>query len=208
MGRAVRRGGVTAGAMTPPAPDLDALRQQHDELAAQVRQLISDVGDLEVRLADRRASGSSTTSPAEDPDAEPADTDLLYPTLEDWVIGHFARVYVRPTGGPFRWCAQWWAHAEAITRLQALWRTWEALRVEPLGMDVWLRERLDWHLPQLLSATGPFASCTPTRHTATKDLVTVPAPTGWWDAAPQPPPGPPPAPGGPRGVPHPVPDAA
>ena len=39
-------------------------------------------------------------------------------------------LYRRTLGGEFRWCAQWWHHGEAISRLTALWYAWEAMRLQ------------------------------------------------------------------------------
>ena len=73
------------------------------------------------------------------------------------MTGHFVPMFRRPLGGEFRWCAQWYEHAEAITRLTALWHAWEALRLQPgTGMATWLRDHLDHQLPVLLGRTGPF----------------------------------------------------
>ena len=119
-------------------------------------------------------------SPVTSPTGDAAPGGLRYPSLEAWVVGHFTRVYTRRHGGPMRWCRQWWQHAEAITRLEALWRSWETLRHEPLGMDAWLRGHLDHHLPQLMSAAGPFAACTPDKHTDPGEMATTPVPAGWW----------------------------
>jgi len=64
-----------------------------------------------------------------------------------------------------RWCPQWWAHAEALSRLEALWRTWEAARLDPLqGIAVWYRDFCDPRLLVLFSPAGPFAQCTAERH--------------------------------------------
>jgi len=161
------------------AARLHELQEQSSELDARLQRVETLVDELDLVLAGSDSAASPATSPA----GETAATNLtlLYPSLEAWVVNHFSRVYVRPLGGVHRWCAQWWQHAEAISRLQALWRTWETLRVEPLGLDTWLRERLDHHLPHLLAATGPFTSCTPDRHVAPRDLATTPATPGWWD---------------------------
>lgn len=105
------------------------------------------------------------------------------PTLEVWVVQVFAAIYVRRPTATFRWCAQWWRHPEALTRLEALWRTWEDLRLEPmLGIAVWHRDHLDHHLPILTGPAGPFADCDPTEHFDPPLLVlpTVPAPADWW----------------------------
>ena len=45
----------------------------------------------------------------------------------EWVREVFAPVFARSIGGPVKWCAQWWAHGEAVLRLEALWRSWEVL---------------------------------------------------------------------------------
>ena len=50
----------------------------------------------------------------------------VYGSVQEWVTSHFLPMFRRPLGGEFRWCAQWWQHAEAITRLTALWHSWEA----------------------------------------------------------------------------------
>ncbi|MEV0732247.1 DUF4913 domain-containing protein [Polymorphospora sp. NPDC050346] len=155
------------------------LQQLRDDTDARFHQLETALDELDIVFSGREPVVSSATSPAEDT-TRGGDLTLLYPSLQAWVVGHFARVYVR-SGGGWRWCAKWWDHAEAISRLQALWRSWEILRVEPLGMDTWLREHLDHHLPQLMHSAGPFSSCTNEHHRPGKDLPTTPAPDGWWD---------------------------
>lgn len=109
----------------------------------------------------------------------------FYGSLPEWVGDYFAPVYARPVTPAVRWCAQWWDHAEVISRLEALWRSWEAQRLDPLrGMALWYRDFLDSQLAVLTSPGGPFAQCTPDRHSPVKPLPTAPAPDGWWaDAA-------------------------
>jgi hypothetical protein len=72
-----------------------------------------------------------------------------------------------------------------IARLEALWRSWEALRLDPLtGIGVWFRDHLDHQLPILTGAHSPFAECDPTRH-FTPEMTRLPStasPTGWWPA--------------------------
>ena len=96
-------------------------------------------------------------------------------------------MFRRPLGGEYRWCAEWWRHAEAITRLTALWHTWEALRLQPgTGMATWLRDHLDHQIPVLLGRTGPFAMCSEDEHIDPHQAKTKQPPPGWWDPA-QPP---------------------
>ena len=91
--------------------------------------------------------------------------------------------YARRTTPTFRWCGQWWRHPEALGRLEALWRAWESLRLDPLlGMGAWYRDHLDHQLPILTSSAGPFADCDPTQHflAETDRLAHTPAPLDWW----------------------------
>jgi hypothetical protein len=106
----------------------------------------------------------------------------VYDSVEAWVTGQFLPMYRRPLGGEYRWCRQWWQHAEAITRLTALWHSWEALRLEPgTDMAVWLREHLDHQLSVLLGRSGPFAQCSEDEHIEPREARTEDAPPGWWE---------------------------
>ncbi|KHL03216.1 DUF4913 domain-containing protein [Sinomonas humi] len=94
----------------------------------------------------------------------PAEPTLFYPDVAAFVAGHLAAVYRRriDPGGGTTWCPKWWKHAEAISRLEALWRAWEHLRLEgTTGMSVWWRDHADHHMNVLLSADGPFKGCSP-----------------------------------------------
>jgi len=119
--------------------------------------------------------------------AEPAtaeDTDPprpVYQGVEQWVTGQFLPMFRRPLGGEYRWCRQWWRHAEAITRLTALWHAWETMRLQPgTGIAAWLRDHLDHQLPILLGRTGPFAQCSEDEHIEPRQARAERAPPGWW----------------------------
>src|SRR5712691_8399237 len=108
----------------------------------------------------------------------------VYDGVEDWVTGQFLPMFRRPLGGEYRWCRQWWQHAEAITRLTALWHSWETLRLEPgTGIATWLRDHLDHQLPILLGRAGPFAQCSEEEHIDPRQATTQDAPAGWWAIA-------------------------
>ena len=110
-----------------------------------------------------------------------------YPSLQAWVAAYFVVMFARPLSPAVRWCASWWAHAEALSRLEALWRSWEAARLDPVrGMALWYRDVLDPQLAVLLATGGPFAQCTPDRHSPVRALPTEPAPPGYWDLPHQP----------------------
>ena len=143
---------------------------------------------LETALLAGQAAASTLTTPFGDGGNSPGNSGdaALQPyssSLEDWVASVFTPTFVRRSTPTFRWCGQWWRHPEAISRLEALWRTWEVLRLDPLlGMANWYRDHLDHQLPVLTAAAGPFADCDPSRHfpPETDRLAHVPAPTGWW----------------------------
>lgn len=105
-----------------------------------------------------------------------------FPDVEAWVTGHFLPMFRRTLGGEFRWCAEWWRHAEAISRLTALWRAWETFRIEPAtGIADWYREHLDHHLPILLGPRGPFYQCSEEEHLDARPPRCIPVPPGWLD---------------------------
>jgi hypothetical protein len=119
-------------------------------------------GKSTMRLPPRPGSGASE-APADD--APPATDAVAEPTLFFGSVDEFVRerlryTYSRRVGpqGPNRWAADWWRYPEAISRLDALWRSWEALRLEPtFGMSVWWRDHADHHMRMLMSPEGPFA---------------------------------------------------
>lgn len=61
------------------------------------------------------------TEPAEEDSDKP---ELFYPTVAEFVSNKLATSYRRQLNvqGGVTWCPQWWKHAEAISRLEALWR--------------------------------------------------------------------------------------
>lgn len=124
-------------------------------------------------------------------DADPAENsetpetdgpEPVYTALEDWLQGYFLPMFRRTLGGEYRWCHQWWQHAEAISRLTALWHAWEVFRLQPgTGIATWYRDHLDHQLPILLGNRGPFYQCSETTHREPHQAEAVPAPAEWWD---------------------------
>lgn len=155
--------------MGPLAEDLQVLRARmaRVETDLEVLQQLGDPMFAGDALLAAPAAGSTTVP--------------LFGSVQEWVAGHFALVYRRPVSPASRWCASWWDHAEAVCRLEALWRTFEAARLEPLrGMADWYRD-LDPQLAVLTSPAGPFAQCTPERHSPPRPLPLLPVPPGHWD---------------------------
>jgi Domain of unknown function (DUF4913) len=113
----------------------------------------------------------------------PGVPEPVYTALEDWLADYFLPMFRRPLGGEYRWCARWWQHGEAISRLTSLWHSWEVLRLQPgTGIATWYREHLDHQLPILMGARGPFCQCSETAHREPREAAAAPAPARWWDA--------------------------
>ncbi len=64
------------------------------------------------------------------------------------------------------WCASWWDHEDARVRLEAVWRAWEVLRLEPTtGIARWLRDVADPQMDRLRDRDrGPFRACSEGKH--------------------------------------------
>lgn len=86
---------------------------------------------------------------------------LFYGSADEFVRERLRYMYARRVGGgnaSFRWAARWWDYPEALARIDALWRAWEHLRLDPAtGSSIWWIEHADHHMPILLSPEGPFA---------------------------------------------------
>ncbi|MEU5774598.1 DUF4913 domain-containing protein [Streptomyces venezuelae] len=110
---------------------------------------------------------------------------LIFPSVEEFVTEYLSAVVHRRTDdGSHVWCPDWWAHAEAVARLTALWRAFEYLSSDPaLGMSNWWLHHADPHLAVLLDPHGPFHACGP-HHGHQERPPTLPvtsAPPGHFD---------------------------
>ena len=140
-----------------------------------------ETGDLE-EIAD---SGEEAFAGDDAGDSEGDDEGNAFPSLESWVVQWFSPVMARRMGTQVCWCREWWQHAEAGSRLQALWWAWEEARLAPGGdtaLGWWLK--LDQALVILMGPTGPFAACTPDRHSPPKPLPVSMPPPDWLDPLP------------------------
>ena len=93
---------------------------------------------------------------------------LLYPDLPTFVEKYIAVIYgLGPPVGTY-WCPKWWEHPPAAIRLDALWKSFEAGRVDGDGawLASWLAYTADPIMAWLQSDRGPFRECSNT-------LVTV-----------------------------------
>ncbi len=101
------------------------------------------------------ATGTEPSSSQEPP------PELKFTSVYDFVESHLVFMFARDTTKPgFRWCSKWWAHGEAVSRLEALWRAYEQLRLDPgTGMSVWWRDHAGPAMAALFDPDGPFNGC-------------------------------------------------
>lgn len=109
---------------------------------------------------------AATTAPETRAHAAPetgarAGPQLFFGSVDEFLREKLRFTYARRVGpqGSMRWAAEWWRYPEAISRLDSLWRAWEALRLEgTFGMSMWWRDHADHHMRMLMSPEGPFAA--------------------------------------------------
>lgn len=101
------------------------------------------------------------------------ETGMVFPDVMAFVEEFFAPVFGRDLeAAGTTWCPEWWRHAEAVYRLEALWRAWEHLRQDAsLGPASWLRDHLDHQLAVLLSSGGPLRGCSVRRGHQDRDYT-------------------------------------
>ncbi|MDA8370952.1 MAG: DUF4913 domain-containing protein [Nocardiopsaceae bacterium] len=87
-----------------------------------------------------------------------AEPSLYYGSVDEFLREYLRHVYRRKIDGRHKvWAARWWEYDEAVIRLEALWRSWEHLRLDgKTGMSVWWRDHADHHMAVLMDPEGPF----------------------------------------------------
>ncbi|WP_216897328.1 DUF4913 domain-containing protein, partial [Nocardia alni] len=88
--------------------------------------------------------------------------EAVFADVVDFVENRLVYVYRRvPDTANRRWCPQWWKHDEAVLRLYALWRAYEALRRDDTGtgLSTWWLHHADPHMSRLMAVDGPFELC-------------------------------------------------
>jgi hypothetical protein len=109
---------------------------------------------------------------------------LFYGSADEFVRKLLRYQYRRQVGrsgrAEFRWRAAWWKSEEAIARIEALWRAWEAARQDPAaGMSDWWLNHCDRQMMMLMSPVGPFALSEDTNRPG-EPLPYDPPPTGFF----------------------------
>lgn len=110
-----------------------------------------------------------------------------YETLAEFV-GDFLveALWIDLTGQHRIWCPEWWRHPGAIIRLDAMHRSFEALRLDPgTGMSAWILHHADPHMAALTNPQGVFKGCSVDKgHDADRDrsISILPPPEGLFTA--------------------------
>lgn len=173
---------TTSATSATPAPmrtfgvDVDSLAAQLVDVAVKkaVMKHVGEVAAEEVEAAltddvfatlrERAADQAAAAIAAQlepEPEPEPIEIppQLYYGNVNEFVREFLRHAYKREISGsssPF-WSGEWWKIDEALMRLEALWRSWEFLRLDPAtGMSVWWRDHADHHMAKLMAADGPF----------------------------------------------------
>ena len=127
--------------------------------------------DLDAELS-RGVQSREQAVPDEEPPPEPQ-----FASVYEFVEQHLVLIYARNVNKPGRrWCKQWWAHREAMSRFEALWRAYEQMRTDPgSAMSSWWLDHADRQMAVLLDPDGPFDGCSAEfdRHEPAADYLPV-----------------------------------
>jgi hypothetical protein len=130
----------------------------------------------------RRPGGSRRPRPRVRPRGVQAAPENLYPDVAAWVVDFLAPLYAHEWNEmdrEWKWCSRWWLHTEAVVRLEAMWKAWELLRLDPgTGASTWLMQHADPAMAALTSPTGTFRRCKPDQHKAYDPLPLEDPPAG------------------------------
>jgi len=155
--------GAIAGGLVAATVTAEIHRQVQRTVAPIVEVAVEEVltpARLDQLREAAQAAAEAELSPAEDEASAEESPALYYGSVDEFVREFLSPIFSRNIGerAEARWSARWWESAEAVVRLEAVWRAWEHLRLDPAtGTSVWLRDHLDHHLGVLMSPTGPFA---------------------------------------------------
>ena len=100
--------------------------------------------------------GDSADTSTEEASTEP---ETVYGNVGEWVTDWLLPTYSRPLDdvAKFRWDPQWWRYAEVVMRLEALWISWEKMRLEGgPAMVVFYRDYIDPMMRPIMDPDGPF----------------------------------------------------
>jgi hypothetical protein len=95
----------------------------------------------------------------EDKAEEQEEQLYAFEALDQFVVEVLLPLYPQIWETGVRWCAQWPLHEPAVTRLYAIWFSWEAARHDRAALSNWLRTDADYHMGVLFEQHGTFDGC-------------------------------------------------
>ncbi|MDA8437534.1 MAG: DUF4913 domain-containing protein [Propionibacterium sp.] len=172
--------------------DLDAARAHHASPAVTVIAAEVAVGGASRALDDARAALTDArrehaaairraVASASGPESPRAP---YFASLDAFVEEYLLPNWRHQMTSTTHWCTYWWRHAEAITRLEALWEAFEVLRLQPApALSALWRDHIDPHMRALTDETGTFNRCStrpgePPAHQLIGTWASAPAPDG------------------------------
>ncbi|WP_219813586.1 DUF4913 domain-containing protein [Rathayibacter sp. AY1C4] len=167
LSAAVDGEGDTAAASMLGAFDVDAIaaREVADVITGIIAGMTKEALERaltpeRVELMQARAEAAVQRSFEED-----SARTLVYGSADEWLRKYWRYTYRRRVSakgqGTGRWRADWWTVDEAVQRIEALWRSWEASRLDAgLGISAWWINHAEPHMAALLSTDGPFTGAT------------------------------------------------
>lgn len=108
--------------------------------------------------------------------------ELVFETAEEW-LDQWALPHYRRDPKLHKWDPNWWQYEEAGTVIEALWESWEQMRLEdPMATVAWFR---DCFYPIMDRLTDPndgvfWAYDPPREDEPPPTFSTRPAPEGWF----------------------------
>lgn len=157
--------------LTDTDPDQMARVEQTAAARRKVTRLRRELAQAEVAAAYADTSDSSPEPPRQ----------LEFDSAEQWLNEYALPMWRRPS---VVWCRSWWEHTEALSRIEGLWRGWEATRWEgPGAMSAWFRDHFDYHMAVLTNPSGTFKDCDweSNRHKLQTQVETNPSPPAVWE---------------------------
>lgn len=131
----------------PDGTEVDALIDA--DVAVQLQQQADLIAELTAQRDELLRDGPSE-------DGEHAQPEPIYADVAAFVTGWLSP---RSERLPV-WCDSWWLHPLALTRLRALWQSWEVANAEGgSAMSKWLMYDFDHHATKLTTKGGPFHEC-------------------------------------------------
>lgn len=159
----------------------ESLAQAERKRARAAREVVQATDEVSQAQAREDPTGAPVVA-AHDSGTEGQEPTPLYATSEEFLVEQLLPMYIRIIDSRNgTWCRKWYLHAEALSRVDALWRAWEHFRLDgKTGMSVWWRDHADPHMAVLLNAKGPFHECDLETHKDPEPLPCDAAPPGWF----------------------------